>query len=52
MVGAALHPDGGRARRGLTRSGSQLGLIAELEGLRKALTEDEFESVKRHLLAG
>ena len=52
MVGAALHPEGGRVRRSLTRSRSQLGLIAELEGLRKALTEDEFESAKRHLLAG
>jgi len=52
MVGAALHPEDWRARRSLTRSRSQLGLIAELEGLRKALTEDEFESAKRHLLAG
>ncbi len=52
MVGAALHPEGGRTRRELTRSGSQLELIAALEGLRKALTEDEFESAKRHLLAG
>jgi hypothetical protein len=31
---------------------SQPGLIAELERLRTALTEDEFESAKRHLLAG
>ena len=53
MVGAALHPEGGRRRRELTRwSGSQLESIAELEGLRRALTEDEFESAKRHLLAG
>ena len=51
MVGAAPHPERGRTRRGLTRSRSQLGLIAELEGLRRALTEDEFESAKRHLLA-
>ena len=52
MVGARAHPEGGRTRRELTRSGSQLGWIEELEGLRKALTEDEFESAKRHLLAG
>jgi hypothetical protein len=52
MVGAALHPKGGRTRRGLIRSGSKLGVIEELEGLRKALTEEEFESAKRHLLAG
>ena len=52
MVGAALHPEGRRTRRELTRSGSQLASIAELERLRKALTEDEFESAKRHLLAG
>ena len=52
MVGAALQPEGGRTRRGLTRSRPQLELIAELEGLRKALTQDEFESAKRHLLAG
>jgi hypothetical protein len=51
MVGAALHPEGGRTRRELIRSGSQLESIAELEGLRKVLTEDEFESAKRHLLA-
>jgi hypothetical protein len=52
MVGAALRPDGGRTQLRLTRPDSQLGLIAELESLRKALTEDEFESAKRHLLAG
>ncbi len=52
MVGVAQQPEGGRTRRRLTRSGSQLELIAALEGLRKALTEDEFESAKRHLLAG
>jgi len=52
MVGAALHPEGARPRAEPTRSWSQLELIAELEGLRKALTEDEFESAKRHLLAG
>ena len=52
MVGAALHPDGARTRHELTRSGPQLGVIQQLEGLRKALTEDEFESAKRHLLAG
>ena len=51
MVGAALRPEGSRPRRELTPSGSQLESIAELEGLRKALTEDEFESAKRHLLA-
>ena len=52
MVGAAMHPTGGSMRRGFTRSRSQLGLIEELEGLRKALTADEFEAAKRHLLAG
>lgn len=52
MVGAALHPVAGRTRGGLIRSGSHLGVIEELEGLRKALTQEEFESAKRHLLAG
>jgi len=52
MVGAALRPEGGYTRRRLTPSGPQLSVIQQLEGLRKALTEDEFESAKRHLLAG
>ena len=30
----------------------RLGGIEELEVLRKALTDDEFESARRHLLAG
>jgi len=52
MVGAALRPESMRSRRELVLSGSRLGVIEELEGLRKALTAEEFESVKRHLLAG
>ena len=48
MVGAAVNPVG----RGTGHVGSQTGWIEALEGLRKALTEDEFESAKRHLLAG
>ena len=44
MVGAA-NPTG----RSIARS--QPGWIEELEGLRKALTKEEFESAKRHLLA-
>ena len=52
MVGAALHPAGTGARSATVRHGSQPSWIEELEGLRKALTDDEFETVKRHLLAG
>ena len=53
MVGAALHPEGGRTRtRAHPVAGRSWAWIEELEGLRKALTEDEFESAKRHLLAG
>jgi hypothetical protein len=29
-----------------------MGWVEQLEGLRRALTDDEFESAKRHLLAG
>jgi hypothetical protein len=47
MVGAAVNPVG-RPQR----VGSQTAWIEGLEGLRDALTEDEFESAKRHLLAG
>jgi hypothetical protein len=46
MVGAAVDAVG-RPRR----VGSQTAWIEGLEVLRNALTEDEFESAKRHLLA-
>jgi len=52
MVGAAAHPDRLGTRYGAPRERPQLGWVEELEGLRHALTEDEFESAKRHLLAG
>ena len=52
MVGGATYPAGRSTRKGAVREGSQLSWVEELEGLRKALTEDEFESAKRHLLAG
>ena len=52
MVGAAMHPAGSSGRLATVRQGSQPSWIAELEGLRRALTDDEFETVKRHLLAG
>jgi hypothetical protein len=52
MVGATAHPAGRGGWNGAGRAGSRLGWIAELERLRAALTEDEFESAKRHLLAG
>jgi hypothetical protein len=52
MVGGATYPPGRRTRYGAAREGSEMGWVEELEGLRKALTDDEFESAKRHLLAG
>jgi hypothetical protein len=52
MVGGATHPAGRTTRHGAAREGSQMSWVEELEGLRKALTDDEFESAKRHLLAG
>ena len=52
MVGGSTHTVGRGARQGVMRAGAQAGWMAELEGLRKALTEAEFESAKRHLLAG
>jgi len=52
MVGGAAHPARLGTRYGTTRERPQLGWVEELEGLRHALTEDEFESAKRHLLAG
>ena len=51
MVGGSTHRVGRGDREGVAR-GSQTELMAELEGLRKALTEAEFESARRHLLAG
>lgn len=52
MVGGGAYSVARASRPGAVPKGSQAGWIAELEGLRKALTEDEFESAKRHLLAG
>ena len=52
MVGATTHAAGRSAWNGAGLAESRLGWIEELELLRKALTEDEFESAKRHLLAG
>jgi len=52
MVGARANPEGRRGWNGAAHAGSRLGGIEELEVLRKALTEDEFESARRHLLAG
>ena len=49
MVGANVQPEG---RNGTGHAGLRLGGIEELEVLRKALTDDEFESARRHLLAG
>ena len=52
MVGATTHAAGRSGWSGAGLAGSRLGGIEELELLRKALTEDEFASAKRHLLAG
>jgi hypothetical protein len=51
MVGASAHPAGLSGSNGAGRAAPRLGWIEELEVLRKALTDDEFESAKRHLLA-
>ena len=51
MVGAFAHPAGLSGSNGAGRAAPRLGWIEELEVLRKALTDDEFESAKRHLLA-
>jgi hypothetical protein len=52
MVGTAGHPAGPSGWNGARPASQRLGWIEELERLRNALTEDEFESAKRHLLAG
>jgi hypothetical protein len=53
MVGGSTHRVvRGEREQGAARAGSETGWMAELEGLRKALTEAEFESARRHLLAG
>jgi len=52
MVGTAGQPAGWSSWDGARPAGLRLGWIEELERLRNALTEDEFESAKRHLLAG
>ena len=52
MVGDGIHPAGHGTVHGATRQGSQTSWVEELEALRDALTQDEFESAKRHLLAG
>lgn len=52
MVGTAGQAAGRSGWNGARRAGLRLGWIEELERLRNALTEDEFESAKRHLLAG
>ena len=51
MVGAATHAATGATRRAFAPQASTLGVIEELESLRNALTEDEYASAKRHLLA-
>jgi hypothetical protein len=52
MVGTTARPAGRSGWNGAWHAGSRPGWIEELERLRNALTEDEFESAKRHLLAG
>jgi hypothetical protein len=52
MVSGTAHLAGGGTWHGATRDRPQPGWVEELEGLRQVLTEDEFESAKRHLLAG
>ena len=52
MVGTTARPPGRSGWNGAWRAGSVPGWIDELERLRNALTEDEFESARRHLLAG
>ena len=52
MVGGTTYPVGRGTRLGAAHAGSQTNWVEELEGLRKALTQAEFESAKRHLLAG
>jgi hypothetical protein len=52
MVGTATLAAPWASRRAFAPQSSQLGAIDELEGLRKLLTEAEFASAKRHLLAG
>ncbi len=51
MVGGSAYSAGRSSRKEATREGSQTAWMAELEGLRAVLTEDEFESARRHLLA-
>ena len=50
MVGGSTYRAGRSTRQEATRNGSQPGWLVELERLRGALTEDEFESARRHLL--
>ena len=52
MVGGSAQRVWRGDRQRAAHAGSPTGLMAELEGLRKALTEAEFESARRHLLAG
>ena len=52
MVSGTAHLAGRSTWHGPTRDRPQPGWVEELEGLRQVLTEDEFESAKRHLLAG
>jgi hypothetical protein len=52
MVGVTARPPARGEWNGAGRAGLRLGWVAELERLRSALTDDEFECAKRHLLAG
>jgi hypothetical protein len=51
MVGGRTYEAGRSSRQDAARNGSQAGWIVELERLREALTEDEFASARRRLLA-
>jgi hypothetical protein len=52
MVGGTAHLAGLGTRHADTRERPQPTWVEELERLRRALTVDEYESAKRHLLAG
>jgi hypothetical protein len=52
MVGATTYTAARGAPHEAGRAGRGPGWIEELEALRNALTDDEFEFAKRHLLAG
>jgi hypothetical protein len=51
MVGGRAYGAGRDTGQETTLDGEQAGWMVELERLRGALTDDEFASARRHLLA-